>query len=101
MSSTTKFYHVPQIILYMWSFGQSLVKFGIFMKEIFAVTILYKFDQKQNSFDGCSWFKFNNLGLALGMVLKFYISVAKGLKLKVRKFLRLITMFVEVTERNW
>ena len=101
MSSTTKFYHVPQIILYMWSFGQSLVKFGIFMKEIFAVTILYKFDQKQNSFDGCSWFKFNNLGLALDMVLKFYISVAKGLKLKVRKFLRLITMFVEVTERNW
>ena len=30
-----------------------------------------------------SWFKFNNLGLALGMDLKFYGSVAKGLKLKV------------------
>ena len=32
---------------------------------------------------GWSWFKFNNLGLALGMALKLYISVAKGLKRKV------------------
>ena len=29
--------------------------------------------------------------------LKFYTSVAKGLKLKVRKFLGLISTFVEVT----
>ena len=29
--------------------------------------------------------------------MKFYTSVAKGLKLKVRKFLGLIPMFVEVT----
>ena len=42
-------------------------------------------------------FKLNNLGLALGMGLKFYTSVSKGLKLKVRKFSRLICMFVEVT----
>ena len=42
-------------------------------------------------------FKLNNLGLALGMPFKFYTSVAKGLKLKVRKILRLIFMFVEVT----
>ena len=34
----------------------------------------------------CSWFKFNNLGLALGMSLTFYTSLEKGLKLKVRKF---------------
>ena len=27
------------------------------------------------------WFKFNNLGMALGMSLKFYANVAKGLKL--------------------
>ena len=39
----------------------------------------------------------NNLGLALGMTLKFYTSIGKGLKLKVRKFLRLIFLFVEVT----
>ena len=39
----------------------------------------------------------NNLGLALGMTLKFYISVAKGLKLKVRRFCGLRRTFVEVT----
>ena len=42
-------------------------------------------------------FKFNNLGLVLCMTLKFYSSVAKGLKLKVRKFLGLILTFGEVT----
>ena len=44
-----------------------------------------------------SWFKFNNLGLALGANLKLYTSVSKGLKLKVRKFWELILTFVEVT----
>ena len=42
--------------------------------------------RKATFFDGLSWFKFNNLGLTLGMTLKFYTSLAKGLKLKVRKF---------------
>ena len=37
------------------------------------------------------------LGLALSMALKFYTSVAKGLKLKFRKFKGLIPKFVEVT----
>ena len=45
----------------------------------------------------CSGFKFNNLRLALGMALEFYTSVVKGLKLKFRKFRRLILTFVEVT----
>ena len=31
------------------------------------------------------------------MTFKFYTSVAKGLKLKARKFWRLIPTFVEVT----
>ena len=39
----------------------------------------------------------NNLGLALGKALKSYTSVAKGLKLKVRKFRGLIPTFVENT----
>ena len=43
------------------------------------------------------WSKFNNLGLAIGTNLQFYTSVAKGLKLKVRKFWGLIRTFVEVT----
>ena len=41
-------------------------------------------------------FKFNNLGLELGMALKFYTSVPKLLKLKVRKFCGLIPTFLEV-----
>ena len=40
--------------------------------------------------------KSNNLGLALGMALKFYTSVTKRLKLN-RKFSGLIPTFVEVT----
>ena len=44
--------------------------------------------------------KLNNLGLPLGMALKFYTSIAKRLKLKVRMFLRLILMFLEVTEEK-
>ena len=47
--------------------------------------------------EGWPWFKFNNLGLALGKNLKFYTSVAKGLKLKVIKIWGLNLKFVEVT----
>ena len=35
--------------------------------------------------------------LAVGMSLKFYNNLAKGLKLKFRKFLGLIPTFIEVT----
>ena len=44
--------------------------------------------------------KFNNLGLALGIALKFYTSVAKGLKLKVRKFWGLVPTFAKVSEEK-
>ena len=37
------------------------------------------------------------LKLALDMVLKFYTSVAKGVKLKVRKFQGLFPMFIKAT----
>ena len=53
--------------------------------------------RKTAFFEGWSWFNFNNLGLAPGSNLKFYTSLAKGLKLKVEKFLGLILMFGEVT----
>ena len=53
--------------------------------------------KKTAFFEGCSWFKFNNLGLALRTNLKFYASLSKGLKLKVKKFWELILTFVEVT----
>ena len=49
---------------------------------------------------GWSWFKFDNLGLTQGANMKFYTNVAKGLKLKVRKFWGLIPTFVEVTGKK-
>ena len=53
--------------------------------------------RKTTFFEEWSWFKFNNLGLKLGTNFKFYTSVEKGLKRKVRKFWGLIPAFVEVT----
>ena len=44
-----------------------------------------------------SRFKFKNLGLAVGITLKFNTSVEKGLKLKVRKFWGLSPTLVENT----
>ena len=43
---------------------------------------------------------FNSLGITLDMRLKFYISVAKGLKLKVRKFFGLFHTFTEDTREK-
>ena len=53
--------------------------------------------RKTTFFEGWSWFKLNTLGLARGMTLKFYASMEKGLKLKVRNFCGLSPSFVEVT----
>ena len=43
---------------------------------------------------------FNNLGLALGMVLKFYTNMAKVVKISVSKFVGLVLTFVEVTGKR-
>ena len=40
------------------------------------------------------------MGLALGKNLTFYNSVAKGLKLKARRFWEIIPAFVEVTKEK-
>ena len=53
--------------------------------------------RKTTFFEGWSSFKFNHLGLTLGTNLNFYTSVAKGVKLKVRKFWGVIPRFLEVT----
>ena len=83
---------------FMWpKFGNS----SISVKEVITTSILSGFDQKNRIFERWSWLKFNNLKLALSTNLKFWPSVAKGLKLKVRKFLGLIPTFVEVTGENW
>ena len=67
----------------MWSCDQSLVTLAFISEKYYF-------------FEGWSWFKFNNLRLGPGMVLKFYTSVAKRLKLKVRKFWELTLTFAEV-----
>ena len=96
MASITIFYHVIQIISYMQSCDQRLVTVA-FLREKLSQPQFYKdLTRKTFFFDGWSLFTFNNLGLALGTNLKFYTSVAKGLKLKVRKFWGLIPTFVEV-----
>ena len=64
--------------------------------RVIITPILEGFDQKKQLFEGCFWFKFNNLGLALGMALKFNTNVAEKLKLKVRKFWEVTPIFVEV-----
>ena len=73
---------------------------SISMREVIITSYLQGFDQKNRLFEGCSWFKFNNLGRALSMTLKLYTSVAKGLKLEVRKNSGLIPTFVKVTEKK-
>ena len=45
------------------------------MREVIITSILHGFVQKNNLYDGWSWFKFNNLVLPLGMDLKYYTSV--------------------------
>ena len=78
----------------MWpKFGNS----SISMRDVIITSILWGFDQKNHFFGRWSWFKFNNLVMAIGTTLKFYSSVAKWLKLKVRKFWELSPTFVEFT----
>ena len=56
------------------------------VREVRIKLVLSGFDQKNGFFEGWSWFKFHNLGLALGTNLKFYTSLSKLLKLKFRRF---------------
>ena len=75
-------------------------KFGnscISLREVIITSVLLGFELKNTFFKGGPWFKLNNLRLILGIALKFYISVAKGLKLKVKNFYGIIPTFVEVT----
>ena len=65
--------------------------------QVIMTSVLLGFDQKTAFFEEWPWFKFNNLRLALGIVLKIFASVAKELELKVRKVCGLIPKFVEVT----
>ena len=100
MTSPAKFYHVIQIILHMYSCDQSLVTVAFLWEKLSQTQLYQDLTRKTAFFQERSWFRFNNLGLALSTNLKFYASVAKGLNLKVRKFWGLIPTFVEVTGEN-
>ena len=90
----------------MYLCDQSLLTVA-FLWEKLSQTQFYKdLTGKTAFFEGWSWFKLNNLGLALATNMKFYTRVPKGSKLKVRKFRSeksesqkrgLIPTFVEVT----
>ena len=69
------------------------------MREVNISQFYKDLTKKTTDFEGWSWFKF---GRELQMAKKFrpVTSVAKGLKLKVRKFWKLIPTFVEVTWKN-
>ena len=83
--------HIEVVV--MWpKCGNSMIS----MWGVTITSILMVLTRKTNFFDGSSCFKFNKLGLALGMTFKFYTSVGKRLKLKVRKLWGLILTFVEV-----
>ena len=79
MTSTTKFYHVTQILSYMCSFDQSLVTLSFLWKKL-SQPQFYKDLARKTAFRVVLLVQFNNLRLALG-----------------RKFWGLITTFVEVT----
>ena len=97
MKSTTKFYHEIQIILQMRSYDQRFVTVAFLWEKLSQPQFDRNLTRKTVFFEGWFWFKFNKLGLTQGTNLKFYTSVIKGSKLKVRKFPGLIRTFVEVT----
>ena len=85
----------------MCSCDKSLVTLA-FLREKLSQPHFYKdLTSKTASFERWSRFQFHNLGLALGKTLRFYTSVAKRFKLKVRdswgKFLRL----KKLQGKNW
>ena len=69
---------------FMWPmFGNS----SISMREVIIIWILQGSDKKKQFFWGVFLeLKFNNLGLTVDVALRFYISVATVLKLKLKKF---------------
>ena len=52
---------------------------SISMREVMKPQVYKDLTARKTAFFEGSWLKFNNLGLVLGMALKFYTSVVKGL----------------------
>ena len=73
----------------------TLVEFFIFLVCLFWFVFCFFFLGGGWEGWGWSWFKFNNLRLAISIALKFYTSVAKWLKLNIKKLSELTATFVE------
>ena len=84
----------------MLSCDQSLVTLAFLGEKLLSPEFYKDLTRKTAFFERWSWFKFNNLGLALGANLNFCTSVTKGLRLKIRKFWGIIPTFAEVTEEK-
>ena len=82
------------------SCDQSLVTLAFLWEKLSQSQFYKDLIRKIALLEGSSWFRFQILGMALGMNLKFYTSVAKGLKVNVGKFWGLVPTFVEVTGEN-
>ena len=65
------------------------------MREVTIISLLKRFYQKNPFFEGWPWLKFNKLGLALSMAMKFNGRGTK--KLHLKEFCGQIRTFVEVT----
>ena len=71
-------------ITVFWKKGYGVI---IFVHDVTNQILLQGFDQKSHFFEGCSWIKFNNLELALGMALTLH-QCDKKVKTKSQKVLR-------------
>ena len=78
----------------MCSCDQSLVTVAFLWEKLSQPQFDKDLTRKNALVERWSWFKFNNLGLALGRNFTFYTNVKKELKLNVSKFWGLIATFV-------
>ena len=83
MTLPTKFCHVTQIILKIWPYDQSLVTLTFLWEKLSSPQFYKDLARKTNIFEGCSWFKFNNIGQAQDTTLKFYTKIVKNKNQKV------------------
>ena len=82
--------------LVMWS---NLVPRVFLWEKLWLLQFSKYLTRKTNNFfERWSWFKFNNLGLALDMTFKFYYSVEKKLK---RKFRRKSQKLLRANSKFW
>ena len=84
----------------MCTCGHSLLTLAFLSEKLLQPQFYKDLTRKTAFFEGWSLRKFNNLRLAPGTNLKFYASVAKVLKLKVRRFLGLVPTFAVVTGKK-